>query len=126
MRIRRMLLSVALAATLAGGAAGVALAGEGGPTGPTPERIAARCERGQMLLERLEARAAKLAEHIAAVEARLASGELTERQTARLERLLEHLQKRAEKLDERIARLSAKLAEKCNSSGETGGEVEPF
>ena len=119
MRIRRMLVGLALAATLAGGTATVALAGADGPQGPTPEQIAARCDRGQALLERLEERAASIAGHIAAVQERLASGELNERQTARAERVLERLENRAEKLAERIAKVSAKLAEKCPE--ETGG-----
>jgi len=117
MRIRYVLTTMAVAAGLAGGTAGAALADE--QTEPTPEQIAARCERGQNMLERLQGLNGRLTDRIAALETKLASGELDERQTAMVERRLGKLGKHLDRLEQRIAKLEAKLAEKCS------GEEEP-
>ena len=112
MRIRYVLTTMAVAAGLVAGTAGTALAEE--PSEPTPEQIAARCGRGQNMLERLQELAGRLTDRIAALEAKLASGELDERQTAMVERRLGKLGHHLDRLEQRIAKLEARLAEHCS------------
>lgn len=117
MRIRHVLTTMAIAVGLAAGTAGAALAQE--PSEPTPEQIAARCERGQNMLERLQEIPGHISERIAALQAKLDSGELDEEQTAHVERRLAKLEQRLERIEQRIATLEAKLAEKCSGEEET-------
>ena len=118
MRTRTKLVSLAVVACLAVTGAGSALAEptpppQGGQ--PTAEQIALRCERGAHLLERLNQRAARLADRIAAVEAKIASGELTEEQLAKAQDWLARLEQRQTTLGGRIDTLSGRLAEKCGA-----------
>lgn len=117
MRTRTKLVSLAVVACLAVAGTGSALAEAAPPQGgePTAEQIAVRCERGARLLERLDQRAARLADRIAAIEAKIASGELTEEQLAKAQNWLARLEQRQTKLGGRIAMLSGKLAEKCGA-----------
>ena len=117
MRTRTKLVSLAVVACLAVTGAGSALAETAPPQGgePTAEQIALRCERGAQWLERLNHRAARLADRIAAVEAKIASGELTEEQLAKAQDWLARLEQRQTKLGGRIDTLSGKLAEKCGA-----------
>ena len=120
MRTRTKLVSLAVVACLAVAGTGSALAEPAPPPGgePTAEQIALRCERGARWLERLNGRADRIADRIAALEARIAGGELTEEQLAKAQRVLARLEEHETKLGERIAALSARLAERCGEAAE--------
>src|SRR3990172_9553262 len=120
MRTRTKLVSLAVVACLALTGAGSALAEptpppQGGQ--PTAEQIALRCERGAQWLERLNHRAARLADRIVAVEAKIASGELTEEQLAKAQDWLARLEQRPTKLGGGMGTLGGQPARECG-----GGE----
>lgn len=114
MRTRATLVALVLAAGLAG-SAGVAIAGDSPPHGPSPEQIAHRCDRAEHRLDRLNRIGDRLADRIAKIEGRIASGELTGEHLEKAQARLARLDDRQAKLAQRIERLSGKIAEKCSS-----------
>jgi hypothetical protein len=107
------MLGVAAALAVGGTTAASANNDPGAGTSTAPGR-ANRCERlgkaVKVLDDRVETR---LEARIARIEAKIASGDLTDTQEARARKLLAHLQHRLEKLQALVDRLEAKLAEKC-------------
>jgi hypothetical protein len=116
MRTRTTLAALTLAASLA--AAGTALASSGPPSDSETgtARHAARCECGHRLLDRLEARAERLAARIVRLEQLLQSGNLTDEQEARAEKVLAHMKTHQTRLGVRIDRLGDRLDEKCGNA----------
>ena len=116
MKILATLFTLVLAAGLAA-AAGTALAEQGPPPRePSPEQVAARCNRAQQRLDHLTTLAGKLDERIARIEAKIASGELTEEQLAHAQTILARLQGRQGRLADRIEALSGRIAEHCSAA----------
>lgn len=117
MKIRATVLTLAIAAGL--GTAGNALAVDD-PGGRGPRDPAAACERAQSHLEKLQGNQARVQEHIAKLQAKIASGELTEEQLARAQAALAKLQAKLDRITERIGKLQARIAEHCTDPGATG------
>ena len=114
MRARALFVAFALAASLAAGA-GAAVAEDGPPSDSGPARHAALCDRAQQRLDHLGTRAGKLADRIAKVEAKIASGDLSDEQLAHAQAVLAKLQDRQTKLADRVDTLSGKIAEHCSA-----------
>jgi hypothetical protein len=119
MTTRRGLAALGVAAAFAvGGTATAATAkndpGAGKSNAPGQ---ANRCERLDHAITVLDERVqTRLENRIARVQAKIASGDLTEKQLERAKKFLAHLENRLEKLEALIDRLEAKFAEKCPST----------
>jgi hypothetical protein len=111
-------LLVGVAAVVLGGltASGAALAG--GPAGASLERPGAKgkaafCNRLDEMIVKKQNAGNRLEKVAARIQARIASGDLTDAQKARAEKRLARVQANAAKHDARVARLSAAFAKHC-------------
>jgi hypothetical protein len=81
-----------------------------------PVDPAVACERAENLLGKLQGLTERLEKRIAALEARIAGGQLTPQQLARAEARLAKLEKALERLEAGIAKLEARIAEHCTEA----------
>jgi BMFP domain-containing protein YqiC len=116
MRLLKWMTALAAVGALAAGT-GAALAQSPEPADSRPPvDPAVACERAEHLLAKLQGLAERLSTRIAALEARIAGGELTPEQQARAEKLLEKLQHALRRIEARISKLEARIAEHCTAA----------
>ena len=115
--MRRLMPIAALAvvAALAAGAGSALAQTPAGSSRPPVDRGAA-CERAEQRLAKLQGLAERLSKRIAALEERIAGGELTPERQARAEAFVERLEKALERLQNRIGNLEARIAERCTEA----------
>jgi hypothetical protein len=106
------------------GAAGVLAAGAGSAFAQPAESAGNRppvdpavaCERAENLLGKLQGLTERLEKRIAALEARIAGGQLTPEQLAGAEARLAKLERVLERLEAAIAKLEARIAAHCTEA----------
>jgi hypothetical protein len=108
-RIVAALLTVVLGGLMATGAA---LAGRPDTAGERPAK-AAFCKRLDAMIEKKENAGNRLEKVAAKIQARIASGDLTDAQKARAEKHLARVQALIAKLDKRVDRLQAAFEKHC-------------
>lgn len=105
-------------------AAGAIAAGAGAALGQPPKTAdgkppvdpAVACERAEHLRARLQGLADRLSTRIAALEKRIAGGQLTPEQQARAKKLLRKLKHALLRVETRISTLEARIAEHCTET----------
>ena len=115
MRTRHGLAVLGVATALAVGGTATAVAGNGTGAGKSnAPGQANRCERLDHAITVLDENVqTRLEARITRVEAKIASGDLSEKRAERAKKVLAHLQNRLAKLEALIDRHEAKFAEKC-------------